>query len=55
MIDRPNDETQASEQEDEHPLAQPSELAGTADAAIAAKFAARDIIDAQDADRGDRD
>jgi hypothetical protein len=55
MTDRPRDETEASEQENEHPLAQPTELAGTAEGAIAAEFAARDAIEAaeeQDNDAG---
>ena len=30
---------------DEHPLSSPSELAGTAQAAIAAEFAARDVVE----------
>lgn len=34
--------------DEEEVLASPTELAGTADAAIAAEFAARDAIDAQD-------
>ncbi|MEO7410571.1 MAG: hypothetical protein ABIU10_04525 [Sphingomicrobium sp.] len=35
--------------EDIQPLLDPTELAGTADAAIAAEFAARDAIEALDA------
>ena len=54
MTDRPRDETDA-ETEDAHPLAQPTELAGTAEAGIAAEFAARDAIDRAAAnDDGDR-
>ena len=51
MTDRPRDETEPSQAEDEHPLAQPTELAGTADAAIAAEFAARDALEAEEAER----
>ncbi len=40
MTDTPKD--------DINPLLDPTELAGTADAAIAAEFAARDAIDALD-------
>lgn len=57
MTDRPRDDTD-SETEDAHPLAQPTELAGTAEAGIAAEFAARDAIDRaaanDDDDRNDR-
>ena len=35
--------------DDIEPLMDPTELAGTADAAIAAEFAARDAIEARDA------
>lgn len=35
---------------DEHPLASPTELAGTTEGAIAAEFAARDAEQALDAD-----
>jgi len=35
---------------DDHPLASPSELAGTTEGAIAAEFAARDVAEAIDAD-----
>jgi len=34
---------------DDHPLASPSELAGTTEGAIAAEFAARDVAEALDA------
>lgn len=57
MTDRVRDETEA-ETEDAHPLAQPTELAGTAEAGIAAEFAARDAIDraaaTRDEDSGER-
>ena len=39
--------------DDIEPLLDPTELAGTADAAIAAEFAARDAIEARDADEAD--
>ena len=35
---------------DDHPLASPSELAGTTEGAIAAEFAARDVAEAIDTD-----
>jgi hypothetical protein len=35
---------------DDHPLASPTELAGSTEGAIAAEFAARDAEDALDAD-----
>ena len=58
MTDRPRDDTDASPNEDSHPLAQPTELAGTAEAGIAAEFAARDAIDhaaeAEDEESGER-
>lgn len=43
MTDRDR-ETDRQAEEDAHPLAQPTELAGTAEEAIAAEFAARDAI-----------
>ncbi len=35
---------------DDHPLASPSELAGTTEGAIAAEFAARDVEEAREAE-----
>jgi hypothetical protein len=58
MIDTPRDAEQtdsqleAEEEEfsNEHPLASPNELAGSADAGIKLEFAAREIADAENAD-----
>ena len=53
MTDTPRDQEdpqlEAEEEafSDEHPLASPNELAGTADAGIKLEFAARDIADAE--------
>lgn len=59
MTDRPREQDQdpaldAEEQafSDEHPLASPNELAGTADAGLDLEFAARDIADAEGAAAG---
>lgn len=47
MADDPKTETPQS---DDHPLASPTELAGSTEGAIAAEFAARDAEDALDAE-----
>ena len=51
MIDNPreraDDTTDDTEFSNEHPLASPTELAGTADHAIEAEFAARDALEAE--------
>ena len=47
MSDDPKTDDQFS---DDHPLASPTELAGSTEGAIAAEFAARDAEDALDAD-----
>ena len=58
MTDTPRDQQdpqlEAEEEafSDEHPLASPNELAGTADAGIKLEFAARDIADAEGAASG---
>jgi hypothetical protein len=46
MADDPKTDTPQS---DDHPLASPTELAGSTEGAIAAEFAARDAEDALDA------
>ena len=46
MTDDPRDDPKL----DDHPLASPTELAGTTEGAIAAEFAARDAEEAIDAD-----
>lgn len=47
MSDDPKTDDQFS---DDHPLASPTELAGSTEGAIAAEFAARDAEEALDAD-----
>ena len=47
MSDDPKSDDQFS---DDHPLASPTELAGSTEGAIAAEFAARDAEEALDAD-----
>ena len=47
MSDDPKTDNQFS---DDHPLASPTELAGSTEGAIAAEFAARDAEEALDAD-----
>ena len=50
MTDHERDRNDPAPAEDAHPIAQPSELAGTADGAIEAEFAARDALEAGQAD-----
>ena len=45
-----NDQPSDDRHSDEHPLASPTELAGSTEGAIAAEFAARDAEEALDAD-----
>lgn len=57
MTDTPRDDEQqikADDQafSDEHPLASPNELAGTADAGLELEFTAREIADAEGAASG---
>lgn len=51
MIDDPRDPADETNDDkefsNEHPLASPTELAGTADHAIEAEFAARDALEAE--------
>jgi len=49
--DQPNDDQSSDDRHsDEHPLASPTELAGSTEGAIAAEFAARDAEEALEAD-----